>query len=99
MIGNGPEIRDFPPARPLDPSVVEKAADHADVLAIYALDTSSPLLESIARMGFRESSRFHRDASKEVILYRRVSSQAGKRRAGQRPASELSTLNSRLDLP
>ena len=95
-IGNGPEIRDFPPARPLDPSVVEKAAAPADVLAIYALDSSPPLLESIARMGFRESARFHRDANKEVILYRQVESRA---REKEKPArgrlSELSTLDFR----
>jgi hypothetical protein len=71
-IGNGPEIRDFAPARPVSPSVVEKAAARADVLAVYALDTSPPLLESIERMGFRETARFHRDTNKEVIVYRRV---------------------------
>jgi hypothetical protein len=71
LIGNGPEIRDFPPARPLDPAVVAKAAGPADVLALYTLDTSPPLLEAIARMGFRESARFRRDSSKEVIVYLR----------------------------
>jgi hypothetical protein len=71
LIGNGPEIRDFPPSRPLSPAVVEKAAAPADVLALYTLDTSPALLDTIARMGFRESARFHRDASKEVILYLR----------------------------
>ncbi len=79
-IGNGPQIHNFPPARPLDPSVVEKAAAQADVLAVYALDTSPALLRSIARMGFRENSRFHRDESKEVILYRRSESQPRSRR-------------------
>jgi len=71
LIGNGPEIRDFPPSRPLSPADVEKAAGPADVLALYTLDTSPPVLDTIARMGFRESARFHRDASKEVILYLR----------------------------
>jgi glycosyl transferase family 22 (putative mannosyltransferase) len=71
LIGNGREIRDFPPARPLDPVAVTKAAGPADVLALYTLDTSPPLLDAIARMGFRESARFHRDSSKEVILYLR----------------------------
>ncbi len=72
LIGNGPEIRDFPPARPLDSAVVEKAAAPADVLAVYALDTSPPLLEAITRMGFREHGRFHRDTSKEVLLFVRA---------------------------
>jgi hypothetical protein len=71
LIGNGPEIRDFPPARPLDPLAVAKAAEPADVLALYTLDTSPPLFDAIARIGFRESARFHRDSSKEVILYLR----------------------------
>jgi hypothetical protein len=71
LIGNGPEIRDFPPARPLSPSEVAKAAGPADVLALYTLDTSPSLLDAIARMGFLERARFHRDASKEVILYLR----------------------------
>ncbi len=76
LIGNGPEIRDFPPARPLDPAEVAKAAGPADVLALYTLDTSPPLLDAIARMRFRESARFHRDTSKEVILYLRESPRA-----------------------
>jgi Alg9-like mannosyltransferase family len=71
LIGNGPEIRDFPPSRPLAPADVEKAAGPADTLGLYTLDTSPALLDTIARMGFRESARFHRDASKEVILYLR----------------------------
>ena len=71
LIGNGPEIRDFPPSRPLSPAVVEKAAGPSDVLAIFTLDVSPALLDTIVRMGFRESARFHRDASKEVILYLR----------------------------
>jgi hypothetical protein len=71
LIGNGPEIRDFPPSRPLAPAGVQKAAGSADVLALYTLDTSPALLGAIARMGFRESARFHRDSSKEVILYLR----------------------------
>jgi hypothetical protein len=71
LIGNGPEIRDFPPARPLAPADAETAAARADVLALYALDTSPALFDSIARMGFRESGRFHRDASKKVILFLR----------------------------
>ncbi len=91
-IGNGPEIRDFPPARPLDPAVVEKAVAPADTLALYTLDTSSPLLESLARMGFREKARFHRDESKEVILYRRENSRVeGREKSRGKP----STLNSR----
>jgi hypothetical protein len=71
LIGNGPEIRDFPPSRPLAPADVEKAAGPADVLGLYTLDTSPALLDAIARMGFRENARFHRDSSKEVILYLR----------------------------
>ena len=71
LIGNGREIRDFSPARPLDPVTVAKAAGPADVLGLYTLDTSPPLLDAIAGMGFRESARFHRDSSKEVILYLR----------------------------
>jgi len=79
-IGNGPEIRDFPPSRPLDPAVVEKAAAPADVLALYALDSSAGVLETLERLGFHEEARFRRDASKEVVLYLR------NRRAGAKPA-------------
>lgn len=70
-IGNGPQIRDFPPSRPLNPAEVEKAAEPADVLALYTLDTSPALLDSLEQMGWRESGRFRRDAAKEVILYLR----------------------------
>jgi hypothetical protein len=76
LIGNGPQIRDFPPARPLDPAAVTKAAGPADVLALFTLDTSPPLLDAIAHLGFREDRRFHRDSDKEVILYLRERSRA-----------------------
>ena len=80
-LGNGIEIRDFPPARPLDPAIVEKAAHPADVLALYTLDSSPAVAQTIADMGFRENARFQRDADKEVILYVRER----QRRASARP--------------
>lgn len=80
-LGNGIEIRDLAPARPLDPAIVQKAAGSADVLALYALDSSPALVRAIAAMGFREKARFQRDADKEVILYVRGS----QRRASARP--------------
>jgi hypothetical protein len=45
-------------------------------LSAARADTSPPLLDAIARIGFRESARFRCDSSKEVILYVRARSRA-----------------------
>jgi len=68
-LGNGPAIRDVPPARPLDPAVIRQAAEGADAVAIYGKDSSPAVRRALAGLGFREAARFKRDTSREVIVY------------------------------
>ncbi len=70
-LGNGTKIRDFGPSRPLDPQGVERAAAGADAVALFTLDMSPAVVRTLAEMGFHEKARFHRDESKEVIVYLR----------------------------
>lgn len=68
-LGNGPRIRDIPVSRPLSTDAVRRAASGADAVAIYAKDSSPEVRDVLEDMGFRQSARFRRDASREVVVY------------------------------
>ncbi|MFN2385628.1 MAG: hypothetical protein ABR576_05005 [Thermoanaerobaculia bacterium] len=68
-LGNGPEIRDIPVSRPLSPAAVRTMAAGADAVAIYSKDSSPEVRGVLEELSFRESARFKRDASREVVVY------------------------------
>lgn len=67
----GTAIRDFPPARPLDPDQVRRAAQGADAVGLYTVDSSPAVARALAEMRFAEKARFHRDTRKDVVVYLR----------------------------
>ncbi|HEX9303951.1 MAG TPA: hypothetical protein VGA31_05815 [Thermoanaerobaculia bacterium] len=64
-------IRDVPPSRPLDPSVVMEAVDGVDAAAFYSTDLDLSSRDALARVGLREDGTFHRDDGKPVTVFRR----------------------------
>lgn len=69
FLGNGPEIRDVAPTRPLDPAVLRGAALGGDAVAIYRKDSSPAIERVLTDLGFREAARFRGDTFKEVVVY------------------------------
>jgi len=71
-LGNGVEIRDLPPTRPLDRARVREAAENADAVALYAADLDSTVEQTLAEGGFRRCTAYERLRSPPVLLYRPV---------------------------